>query len=119
LVDFSSFNIHAGTGRVVNVSAQIAGAALLIFICLLYFKLTRQLKLAPAWYFLLMLPAAWPLAIPAARRFWRSTSFLPHLLWIFAIFSLYFWAAGGVMLVRTHLFDQKMRSQAAATASLP
>jgi len=96
---------------------SLAGAGLLILACLLYFRFTRQLKLAPAWYFLVMLPAAWPLGVPAARRFARS-SMLQNILWIFAVFSLYFWAAGGVMLLRTHFFDRTMRDQSRASASI-
>ena len=99
--------------------APLVGTALLIMICVIYFKLTREFRLAPAWYFLVMLPAAWPLAIPAARRYWQSTALRPHLLWMLAIFSLYFCATSGVMLVRTHLFDQRIRNQSAISISYP
>jgi outer membrane protein assembly factor BamB len=81
----------------------IAGALLLVLICVLYFKLTRQLHLAPAWYFLALLPAAWPLAIPAARRLCRPGGLLRDILWMLAVFSACFWAAGGVMLLRTEI----------------
>jgi outer membrane protein assembly factor BamB len=79
----------------------VAGASMLVLACLLYVKLTRQLSLAPAWYFVATLPLAWPLAVPAVRRLFRPGSFVGDLLWMFAVFSVYFWAAGGVMLIRT------------------
>jgi hypothetical protein len=79
----------------------VAGASFLVLACLLYVKVTRQLSLAPAWYFVAMLPLAWPLAVPAARRIFRPGSFVGDLLWMFAVFSVYFWAAAGVMLIRT------------------
>jgi hypothetical protein len=79
----------------------VAGAGLLVLTCLIYFKLTRQLSLAPAWYFLLALPAAWPLAVPASRRLGLPHRLAGHVLWMLAIFSVYFWVAGGVMLFRT------------------
>jgi hypothetical protein len=82
----------------------LAGVGFLVVACLLYFKLTRQLGLAPAWYFLALLPAAWPLAIPAARRLCRPGKLANQILWMFAIFSVYFWASGGVMLLRTAYF---------------
>lgn len=78
----------------------IAATLLLVLTAVLYFKLTRQLNLAPAWYFLITLPAAWPIAIPAARKF-RQTKLKIEILLLFAIFTLYFWTAGGVMLFRT------------------
>jgi hypothetical protein len=81
--------------------AAVAGVGLLILACLLYFKLTRQLSLAPAWYFLILLPASWPLALPAARRLRRRASLAGDILWFFAVFSVYFWASAGVMLLRT------------------
>jgi hypothetical protein len=65
-----------------------------------YYDLTRRLSLAPAWYFLPTLVAAWPLAIPAAVKMSRSQSFLRDLLWMVAAFSFYFFAAGGLMLWR-------------------
>ena len=79
----------------------IAGAGLLVLTCVVYYKLTRQLHLAPAWYFLALLPATWPLAIPAARRLCRPGGLLRDILWMLAVFSACFWAAGGVMMLRT------------------
>ncbi|HSU66613.1 MAG TPA: PQQ-binding-like beta-propeller repeat protein [Tepidisphaeraceae bacterium] len=79
----------------------IAGASLLVLACLFYVKFTRQLSLAPAWYFLISLPLAWPLAVPAARRFLRPVSVAGDILWMFAVFSVYFWATGAAMLLRT------------------
>jgi outer membrane protein assembly factor BamB len=79
----------------------IAGALVLVLTCVFYFKCTRRLNLAPAWYFLVALPAAWPLAIPAARRLCRAGRLAGDILWMFAVFSLYFWAAGGIMMLRT------------------
>jgi hypothetical protein len=85
-----------------NRWGSIAGVGLLVLTCVLYFKLTRQLSLAPAWYFLLMLPAAWPIAIPAARRLCRRRRFAAwDVVWTFAIFTLFFWATGALMLLRT------------------
>ncbi|MDB5292970.1 MAG: outer rane biosis protein BamB, partial [Phycisphaerales bacterium] len=81
--------------------AGVAGAGLLVLTCLLYFKLTRQLSLAPAWYFLVTFPIAWPIAVPAARRLCRQGRLAGDILWMFAVFSVYFWASGGVMLLRT------------------
>jgi outer membrane protein assembly factor BamB len=81
-----------------------AAAGFLILTCLVYFKLTRQLHLAPAWYFLLALPAAWPIAVPAARRLRRAGKLASDILWLFAVFSVYFWVSGGVMLLRTARF---------------
>jgi len=80
----------------------IAGAGLLVLTCLLYFYLTRQLSLAPAWYFLLTLPATWPLAIPAVRQLCRHGSPLAaSILWMLAVFTLHFGTSAGVMLLRT------------------
>lgn len=79
----------------------VASASVLVLACLIYVKLTRQLSLAPAWYFVAMLPLAWPLAVPAARRLFRPGSFVGDILWMFAVFSVYFWASGGAMLLRT------------------
>jgi hypothetical protein len=76
----------------------LAGTAFLILACVFYFKLTRQFGLVPAWYFLAVLPAAWPLAFPAARRQVRSPNVWGNMIWMFLVFSLHFWAAGGVML---------------------
>ncbi|HEY8748710.1 MAG TPA: PQQ-binding-like beta-propeller repeat protein [Tepidisphaeraceae bacterium] len=81
----------------------IASTGLLFLSCLLYFKLTKQLSLIPGWYFLLAFPAAWPLAVPAARRLHRPNSLAQNILWLFAVFTVYFWAAGTIMLVRTAL----------------
>jgi len=96
-----SWSKQRGPGKLAEGLA-IGGAGLLVLTCLLYFMLTRQLSLAPAWYFLLTLPVAWPLAIPAARRLCRPASGLTgNILWMAAVFSVYFWASGGVMLRRT------------------
>lgn len=84
----------------------LAGVTLLLVTCLAYFKLTRQLNLAPAWYFLAALPATWPLAIPAARRLTHPGRLLADLLWILAIVTLHFAAAGAVMLFRTALLER-------------
>jgi hypothetical protein len=78
-----------------------AGAAFLILSCVFYFKFTRQLSVAPAGYFLLMMPASWPLAVPAVRRLRRRGTLVGEVVWLVVIFSVYFWAAGGVMMVRT------------------
>jgi outer membrane protein assembly factor BamB len=77
------------------------GAMSLVLACLLYFNVTRQVNLAPAWYFLATLPVTWPLAVPAARSLWRRRGIVADVLWMGAIFSLSFWASGGVMLWRT------------------
>jgi outer membrane protein assembly factor BamB len=79
----------------------VAGAGLLVAACLVYFKLTRQVNLAPAWYFLVIFPAAWPVAVPAARRVGRAGKLVGDVVWMGVVFSTYFWAAGGVMLWRT------------------
>lgn len=81
--------------------AGLAGAVALILACLLYFKLTRRLNLSPTWHFLLMLPAAWPLAVPAARRLGQAGGLTRDIACTFAVFSVHFWSAGGVMLLRT------------------
>jgi hypothetical protein len=84
----------------------LAGVTLLVLACLSYFNLTRQLNLAPAWYFLATLPATWPLAIPAARRFRRPGRLLADLLWALAVFTLHFTAAAAIMLARTALLER-------------
>jgi outer membrane protein assembly factor BamB len=81
----------------------IAGASLLIMTCVLYFKLTRQLNMAPAWYFLALLPATWPLAIPAARRLCRPGGLMRDVVWMLGVFSACFWVAGSAMMLRTAL----------------
>jgi outer membrane protein assembly factor BamB len=81
----------------------MAGAIFLVGASVIYFKLTRQFSLAPAWYFLATLPASWPLAVPAARRLWRGDGIVANVAWMFAVFSVCFWVAGGVMLLRTAL----------------
>jgi hypothetical protein len=78
----------------------MAGLLLLILACLSYYDLTRQLSLAPAWYFLLTFVAVWPLAIPAERRLLRPGRLWADVLWLVLSFSLYFWTAGGLMLWR-------------------
>jgi hypothetical protein len=77
------------------------GAGFLILACLTYYDVTRRLGLAPAWYFLPTFLAAWPLAVPAARRLAARGSFLGDILWMLLTFSVYFWASGGLMLWRT------------------
>jgi outer membrane protein assembly factor BamB len=79
----------------------VAGAAFLVLTCLLYYDLTRRLSLGSAWYFLPTFLAAWPLAVPAARRLTRPGSYWADILWLFAAFSLYFWASAALMLWRT------------------
>ena len=79
----------------------IAGAGFLVLTCLVYFNLTRQLSLAPGWYFLVTFLAAWPVAVPAARRLRRPGGLAGDILWMLAVFSVYFWASGAVMLLRT------------------
>ena len=77
------------------------GAGFLVLACLAYYDLTRRLGLAPAWYFLPTFLAAWPLAIPAARRLLRPGSLWGDVIWMLLTFSLYFWASGGLMLWRS------------------
>jgi hypothetical protein len=81
--------------------SAIAGAAFLVLACLLYYDLTRRLSLGSAWYFLPTFLAAWPLAVPAARRIARPGSLWADVLWLFAAFSLYFWTSAALMLWRT------------------
>jgi hypothetical protein len=77
------------------------GAGFLILACLIYYDVTKRLGLAPAWYFLPTFLAAWPLAVPAARRLVAPGSFLGDIIWLLLTFSVYFWASGGLMLWRT------------------
>ena len=79
----------------------IAGVGFFILTAFAYYELTRSLSLAPAWYFLLTFLPAWPVAVPAARRYQRPGNIGIDLLWMFAAFSVYFWAAGGLLLGRT------------------
>jgi hypothetical protein len=79
----------------------VLGAAFLVFACLVYYDLTRRLSLGAAWYFLPTFLAAWPLAVPAARRIVRPASLWGDMLWLLAVFSLYFWTSAGLMLWRT------------------
>lgn len=76
------------------------GPAFLLFACLAYYDVTRRLSLAPAWYFLLTFLAAWPLAIPAARRILDRRSLVGDVMWTLCAFSVYFWASGALMLWR-------------------
>ena len=76
-------------------------AALLILACLEYYRLTRELSLAPAWYFLATFLVAWPLAFPAARRLLHSRRLWNDVVWLCLAFSVYFWTAGGLMIWRT------------------
>jgi hypothetical protein len=73
----------------------------LVLACLLYYDLTRRLSLGSAWYFLPTFLAAWPLAVPAARRIIRPGRFWADIVWLLAAFSLYFWASAASMLWRT------------------
>ena len=77
------------------------GAGFLVLACLAYYDVTRRLGLAPAWYFLPTFLAAWPLAVPAARRLVAAGSLLRDILWMLLTFSLYFSASAGLMLWRT------------------
>ncbi len=79
------------------------GAGLLVVACLAYYDATRRLGLAPAWYFVPTFLAAWPLAIPAARRLARPASYVWDMIWMLLVFSAYFWLSGGLMLWRTAL----------------
>lgn len=79
------------------------GAVLLVVACCVYYEVTRSLSLAPAWYFLLTFLPAWPLAVPAAWRLQRPGRLVTDIAWTLAAFSLYFWLAGGVMLLRVAL----------------
>jgi hypothetical protein len=79
----------------------VLGMAFLVFFCMTYYDLTRRLSLGAAWYFLPTFLAAWPLAVPAARRVLRPASFWGDMLWLLAAFSLYFWTSAALMLWRT------------------
>jgi hypothetical protein len=81
-------------------SGEVA-AGLLVLVCVAYYELTRRLSLAPAWYFLPTFLAAWPLALPAARRLASRRSIWSDIVWFFLVFSLYFSISGGLMLWRT------------------
>jgi hypothetical protein len=50
-----------------------------------------------------VLPATWPLALPAARRLCRRDKLAGDAIWMLVVFSVYFWAGGGVMMLRTAL----------------
>lgn len=80
--------------------AGAMGPALLLVACLAYYELARRLSLAPGWYFMVTFLAAWPLAIPAARRTLDRQSAVGNVLWTLAAFSLYFWVTGAIMLWR-------------------
>ena len=84
-----------------GVWAGTAGAGFLMLACFAYYELTRSLSLAPAWYFLLTFLPAWPLAVPAARKLQRPGNLGIDLVWMLLAFSVYFWAAGGLLLLRT------------------
>ena len=80
--------------------AGLAAAIVLALVCFAYYQVTRSLSLAPAWYFLLTFLAAWPLAVPAARRLLEPGTVVADLFWMLAVFSIYYWSAGGLMLLR-------------------
>jgi hypothetical protein len=100
------------------------GSLAMIFACLAYYELTRELSLVPGWYFLLAFLPSWPLAIPAAAQMVdrpveiekqgkQSTQSEPaknnstadqnlwgDIGWTLAAFSYYFWIGGGIILAR-------------------
>ena len=78
----------------------VVGVAILLLACLAYYDITRRLSIAPAWYFMLTFLAAWPLAVPAARRVVCRRSLLSDMVWMLLAFSLYYWVSGGLMLWR-------------------
>jgi outer membrane protein assembly factor BamB len=74
-----------------------------VFLCLLYYDLTRRLCLGAAWYFLPTFLAAWPLAVPATRKKLPPKNFWADLLWLPPAFAIFYWASAGLMLWRaTH-----------------
>jgi hypothetical protein len=96
----SIYRAKQSAGRTKNWLG-VLGAVFLVFVCLGYYDLTRRLSLGAAWYFLPTFLAAWPLAVPAARRIVRPVSFWGDMLWLLMAFSLYFWISAGLMLWRT------------------
>jgi outer membrane protein assembly factor BamB len=95
----SIFRAKQAEGRTKNWLG-VLGAIFLVLACLFYYDLTKRLSLGAAWYFLPTFLAAWPLALPTARRIDRRTSIWGDMLWLFAAFSLYFWISAGFMLWR-------------------
>ena len=71
-----------------------------VAVSLLYFHACRQLGLAVQWCFLLGFVPSLPLAIPAARLLARRPRLLRDALLAAAVYSLFFWSAGGYMLWR-------------------
>lgn len=66
--------------------------------CLAYYLICRRLSLVTEWVFLVTFLACWPLAVPAARRLRRQRPVWVEFLWAAAAFSVYFWAAGGILI---------------------
>ena len=67
-------------------------------VCLAYYLVCRRLSLVTEWVFLLGFLPCWPLAVPAARRLHRDRPVWVEFLWAAAAFSVYFWAAGGILI---------------------
>jgi outer membrane protein assembly factor BamB len=80
--------------------AGLAAAIALALVCFVYYQTTRSLSLAPGWYFLLTFLVAWPVAVPAARRLLEPGTVVADLIWMLAVFSIYYWSAAGLMLLR-------------------
>lgn len=79
----------------------LAGAVLLLAVCVAYYDLCGRLTLGLTWVFLMGFLPTWPLAIPAARRMLAQRHPACDYLWTLSAFSLYYWASAAMLLWRT------------------
>jgi outer membrane protein assembly factor BamB len=99
---WSIFVAKYSAGKTLNWKGGL-GVVLFVVACMIYYDLTKRLSLGAAWFFLPTFLAAWPLAVPAARRILRPEATLRgDLLWLTASFSLYFWLTSILMLWRAN-----------------
>lgn len=77
---------------------SLLAAAFFLAVCLAYYLACRRLSLATEWAFLLGFLPSWLVAVPAAYRFRRECRPVVDLLCVLLSFTLFFWAAGAVLL---------------------
>jgi len=76
----------------------LTSAAFFLAVCLAYYLACRRLSLATEWTFLLGFLPSWLIAVPTAYRFRYAFRPLTDLLCILLSFTLFFWAAGAVLI---------------------
>jgi len=105
------FAAHQVALNLVVTGSRSAGAArrrwvalgatlVLVGVCLGYYAACRRLSMAIEWVFLMGFLPSWPAALPAAYRLRPDRPAWREALWAAAGFTLFYWAAGAIVLWR-------------------